>query len=152
MRALFLSVMLGSSAVALAVFVLNSTHIDGWGSMFLAPFAASLMLAVSVPDHPSSSTWAIVAGNLSAATCGLLVGQVMGADGLALPVAAASAFGAMTLLRARHAPAMATAIVCAGAPANIGFLIYPVFSGALAIASVALAARRLRTSIREPSP
>src|SRR5688500_2882793 len=87
MRGVFLSVLLGAMAVALAVLLMNSTHIDGWGPMFLAPFAASLMLAVSAPDHPSSSTWAIVAGNLSAAACGLLIGQLMGPEGFALPVA-----------------------------------------------------------------
>lgn len=107
-----------------------------------APFAASSVLLFAVTSSPVAQPWPVVAGNVLAATVGLLVGHF----GLPPLATAALALGltlvAMQALRCLHPPSCAVALGAAlGGPALAAHgwhLLLPVLVGSLLLVGTAL--------------
>jgi len=121
------------AAAAAVLVLLGLVQLEGYGTLLIAPFAASAMLAIAAPDLPFSQPRAIVGGNVIAAFCGVLAAMFLGGNILPPVAAASAAIGLMFATRTAHAPAAATAIVAASAEPSWWFIAFPVLAGTIVV-------------------
>lgn len=85
---------------------------------FVASMGASALILFATPHAPMAQPWSLMMGQLLSAVCGLVAWHLFSNVWVAIPVAVASATFLMLLLRCRHAPGGATALLIAmGGPA-----------------------------------
>ncbi|POX38403.1 HPP family protein+B94 [Streptomyces sp. Ru73] len=118
-----LALLAATVAVAVALFVLAGTGALVRHPVLIPPLAASAALIAGAPALPLAQPRSIIGGHLLAAGAGFLVVAVAGAGVWSAAAAGALAFGATSVARTPHAPAMATAaIVGFQGPEPLSFL------------------------------
>ena len=111
--------------------------------LLIAPMGASAVLLFAVPASPLAQPWSIIGGNLVAGLVGVTCAKLIGEPLIAAPIAAASAIGAMFLLRCLHPPSGAVALTAVlGGPAvhamGYSFVLAPVMLNSVLILGAAL--------------
>lgn len=81
------------------------------GFTLIAPFGASALLVVAVPNSPMAQPWPMLVGNGGAALAGVLAAQLVPAPLLAAAIALGAAVAFMQLTRALHPPAGAISLL-----------------------------------------
>ncbi|GGY30898.1 HPP family protein [Streptomyces omiyaensis] len=144
-RALAVLAATGASTAALLLLVALGTVLHH--PLLIPPLAASMALVAASPDLPLSQPRSVVGGQLLSALTGFAVLAVAGPGLWSAAVAGGLALGVMTLARAPHSPAAATAVIVAlGSPPFWTFTGLLLLSCALLVAVGLLAARvRRRT-------
>ncbi len=124
---------------------------EGTGTLILmAPFGASCFLAFAVPESPLAQPRNIVLGHLISTTVGLIVLALLGDGWPSMALAVGLAVILMQVTRTGHAPAGADPMVVFAIQPAWSFLIFPVLTGAVLIAIVALIFNNLRSDVRYP--
>lgn len=118
------------------------------GMALLAPFGASALLVLAVPNSPLSQPRAVLLGNCAAALIGVLVTRAVPAPMPAAALALGLSLACMLALRAVHPPAGAIALIPALSPglvseAGLGFALAPVGVESLLLLAFALVWHRL---------
>jgi len=123
---------------------ISRQFLQGFNPWFIAPMGASAVLLFGVPASPLAQPWAIIGGNLVAATVGVACAQWIPDPGLAAGVAVAGAIVLMFQLRCVHPPSGAVAVTAVfGGPAvhalGFGFVVMPVAINSMLLLLTALA-------------
>lgn len=118
------------------------------GLMLIAPFGASALLVVAVPNSPLAQPWAVLVGNVLAALVGVLVARAVPWPMLAGALALAGAVLGMLLTRSLHPPAGGVALIPVlspdlAQPLGLGFALAPVAVESLLLLVFAVAWHRL---------
>jgi len=116
----------------------------------MAPFGASCVLAIGLPDSPLAQPRAIVGGHLVSTMIGLAAGALLGDGWMVCALAVGLALAAMQLTRTVHAPAGADPLVVIMAHAPVSYLVAPVLAGSLVIVFSAWCVNNLRTARSYP--
>ena len=116
--------------------------------LLIAPIGASAVLLFAVPASPFAQPYALLAGNLLAASIGVTAAHWIAWPLPAAGIAVAGAIAAMSLCRCLHPPSGAVALVAVvGGPhvlaAGYGFVLVPVLLNSLLLAAAALAFNNL---------
>jgi len=119
-------------------------------ALLMAPFGASCFLAFAVPESPLAQPRNIVFGHLISMIVGMLVLSVVGEGWLSVAVAVGLAVVMMQITRTGHPPAGADPLVIFALHPSFGYLLFPVLTGAILIALVALIFNNLRSDVRYP--
>lgn len=114
----------------------------------LAPFGASALLVIAVPNSPLSQPRAVLLGNCAAALIGVAVARLVPAPAAGAALALGLSIAVMLALRAVHPPAGAIALIPGLAPetvneAGLGFALAPVGVESLLLLVFALVWHRL---------
>ncbi|WP_051842699.1 HPP family protein [Streptomyces sp. NRRL F-5193] len=142
-RPLAVLVATGTSTAALLLLVALGTVLHH--PLLIPPLAASMALVAASPDLPLSQPRSVVGGQLLSALTGFAVLAVAVPGLWSAAVAGGLALGAMTLARAPHSPAAATAVIVAlGSPPFWTFTGLLLASCLLLVAVGLLAARATR--------
>lgn len=123
--------------------------------LLMAPFGASCVLLFLVPASPLSQPANVIGGHAVAALIGLAAHAVLPDDGWAMALAIGAAITAMALLRLTHPPAGADPLVVFASDPGLGFLLFPVISGAAVLVAVAVLYHRVtggRYPVRPGAP
>ena len=124
---------------------------EGTGALLLmAPFGASCFLAFAVPESPLAQPRNIVLGHLISTAIGLIVLALLGGGWPSMALAVGLAVIMMQVTRTGHPPAGADPLVVFALQPAWSFLIFPVLTGAVLIAMVALIFNNLRSDVRYP--
>ncbi len=128
-----------------------ATLTDFAGVPFLmAPFGASCFLAFAAADSPLAQPRNIIFGHLISAAVGLIVLNLLGSNWWTMALAVGLAIILMQVTRTGHAPAGADPLVVLLIQPDWSFLIFPVLSGAVIIALVAVLFNNLRRGVTYP--
>jgi len=119
-------------------------------ALLMAPFGASCFLAFAVPESPLAQPRNIVFGHLISMVVGMLVLSVLGEGWLSVAVAVGLAIVMMQITRTGHPPAGADPLVVFALQPSFGYLLFPVLTGAILIALVALIFNNLRSDVSYP--
>ncbi|MEU3604161.1 HPP family protein [Streptomyces sp. NPDC035033] len=103
--------------------------------LLIPPLAASMALVAASPDLPLSQPRSVVGGQFLSALTGFAVLAVAGPGPWAAAVAGGLALGVMTLARAPHSPAAATAVIVV-----LGGVPFWTFTGLLLVSCALLVA------------
>lgn len=129
----------GCLAIGLAAWAGRSADL----TLLMAPFGASCVLLFTLPQSPLSQPVNVIGGHVLSAAVGLAALQWLPEVWWTGAVAVGAAIALMALLRVTHPPAGANPLVILAAHAKPGFLLFPVFSGAVLLVLVAVAFHRL---------
>ncbi|MEU2654877.1 HPP family protein [Streptomyces sp. NPDC007325] len=110
-RPLAVLVATGVSTAALLLLVALGTVLHH--PLLIPPLAASMALVAASPDLPLSQPRSVIGGQFLSALAGFAVLAVAGPGLWSAAVAGGLALGVMTLARAPHSPAAATAVIVA---------------------------------------
>ena len=118
------------------------------GFTLIAPFGASALLVVGVPNSPMAQPWPVLVGNGGSALAGVLVAQWVPAPLLSAAVALGAAVAFMFLARALHPPAGAISLLPAMDPdiltgLGLRFILMPVLTEALLLLAFGMVWHRL---------
>ncbi|MEH7829316.1 HPP family protein [Gemmobacter denitrificans] len=118
------------------------------GLFLIAPFGATAVLVIAVPNSPLAQPWSVVVGNGLAALAGVTVALLVPSPMAAVPISVALAIAAMILARAVHPPAGAIAMTAAMNPDLVaalgyGFALSPVLLGSAMIVGFGMIWARL---------
>jgi len=118
------------------------------GLALIAPFGATALLVIAVPNSPLSQPRAALLGNCGAALIGTVTAQAVPVPLLAAGLALALAVGFMLAARALHPPAGALALIPALSPdlvtsPGLGFVLAPVAAETVLLLGFALVWHRL---------
>jgi CBS-domain-containing membrane protein len=105
--------------------------------LIMAPFGASCVLLFSVPASPLSQPANVVGGHVVATLVGLVLRLMLPNEWWAAALAVGLAIALMAALRVTHPPAGADPLVVFATDPGFSFLLLPVLSGAIVLASVA---------------
>jgi CBS-domain-containing membrane protein len=105
--------------------------------LMVVPFATSIVLVMGGPEAGPAQPRALIGGHIVSTLMGLAVLQVLGPGLLSDAVGVALATGAMHATRTFHPPAGIDPLVVLTNHAALSFLLVPVASGALLLASFA---------------
>ena len=119
-------------------------------ALLMAPFGASCFLAFAVPDSPLAQPRNIVFGHLISTAVGMLTLSVLGAGWLSVAIAVGLAVLMMLVTRTGHPPAGADPLVVFALQPSVGYLMFPVLTGAIFIALVAVIFNNLRPDVSYP--
>ncbi|MFW8593486.1 HPP family protein [Cribrihabitans neustonicus] len=111
--------------------------------LLMAPFGASCVLLFLVPASPLSQPANVIGGHAVAALIGLAANALLPDSGWAMALAVGLAITAMALLRLTHPPAGADPLVVFASDPGLGFLLFPVISGAAVLVAMAALYHRL---------
>ncbi|MFW8634052.1 HPP family protein [Cribrihabitans pelagius] len=111
--------------------------------LLMAPFGASCVLLFLVPASPLSQPANVIGGHAVATLIGLAANAVLPDSGWAMALGVGLAITAMALLRLAHPPAGADPLVVFASDPGLGFLLFPVISGAAVLVAVAMLYHRL---------
>ncbi|GAA0483663.1 HPP family protein [Streptomyces olivaceiscleroticus] len=132
-RPRLLVLLAATAAIALALLLLAGTGAVVRHPVLIPPLAASAALIAGAPALPLAQPRSVIGGHLLAACVGFLVVAVAGPGVWSAVAAGALAFGATSLARTPHSPAVATSVIVGfQAPDPLPFL------GLLAAATVIL--------------
>ena len=125
--------------VSAVVTVTTLSHLPA----FAMTFASSAILLAAQPDTPAAQPRALIGGHVIAALCGLAAGCLVGdgVAGTALAIGAAAVL--MQASRTLHPPAAVSGYLMLHQTAHWTWLLFPILSGALLLAGLSWAARRL---------
>lgn len=118
------------------------------GLALIAPFGASALLVVGVPNSPMAQPWPMLVGNAGAAVVGILASAWVPSDMLAAAVALGGAIAFMYLAHALHPPAGAISLLPVLDPSiateiGLGYALVPVTAEALVLMLFGVAWHRL---------
>lgn len=118
------------------------------GVFLIAPFGATAVLVIAVPNSPLAQPWSVLVGNGLAALAGVTVALLVPSPMAAVPISVALAIAAMILARAMHPPAGAIAMTAAMNPDLVaalgyGFALSPVLLGSAMIVGFGMIWARL---------
>ncbi|MEU7482808.1 HPP family protein [Streptomyces sp. NPDC042319] len=99
------------AAIGLALLLLAGTGAVIEHPVLIPPLAASAALIAGAPALPLAQPRSVIGGHLLAAGVGFLVVAVAGPGVWSAVVAGALAFGATSLARTPHSPAVATSVI-----------------------------------------
>lgn len=142
-------------AIALALFFVGPQN----ETFVLASLGGSSVFLFGLTRAPAAQPRALFGGHLLGALAGIMCFQFLGTGLLACASAVAVALGLMLATRTVHPPAGANPIIMVYAHAQWSALLFPVFTGVVVLAAVAVLWSRLYpglvhypVSVMEPSP
>ncbi|MFI0395455.1 HPP family protein [Paracoccus jiaweipingae] len=100
-------------------------------------FRASCVLLSAMPVSPLSQPVHVIAGHLTCASVRLAAHFCRPESRWVVALAVGLSITAMVVLRVTHPPAGANLLVVFASDPGLGFLVFPVFSGALTLVAVA---------------
>ena len=118
------------------------------GLILIAPFGASALLVIAMPNSPLAQPWAVLVGNVLAALVGVLFARTVPWPIIAGALALAGAVLGMLLTRSLHPPAGGVALLPVLSPdlalqPGPGFALAPVAAESLVLLAFALVWHRL---------
>ncbi len=144
------SAIIGGIGASIAIAAIgNITSVTGM-PLLMAPFGASCFLAFAVPDSPLAQPRNIIFGHAISTAVGLLVLTLFGPGWWSMALAVGMAVVLMQVTRTGHAPAGADPLVVLAIQPTWSFLIFPVLTGAVVIALIAIIFNNLRSGVRYP--
>lgn len=144
MIARILNALLPALGAALAIGAMESYAIAADVALGAVPFATSIVLVMALPDNDAAQPRAVIGGHLISTLSGLLVSWAIGPSLVTAMVAVGLAVAAMQVTRTMHPPAGIDPLLVATTPVGWGFLVVPVFAGAVALCAFAYVWHRLR--------
>lgn len=102
-------------------------------ALLMAPFGATTVLVFGVPESPLAQPKNVIFGHLLTAFVGVFFVQFIGVSALSLAMATGIAVSAMLVTKTTHPPAGANPLLIMLSGQSWGFLITPVFIGAVII-------------------
>lgn len=139
----------GAIAIALAAWLSTATG----QPLLMAPFGASCFLMFVVPENPVAQPRNVIGGHVVSALVGMAIITLFGSAWWAMGLGVGLAIVAMRLTQTNHPPAASDPLLIMlspfGAP-GWGFVLAPVFAGAVLVVAVAAVFNRLRPDVRYP--
>lgn len=143
------AILAGSGAICAIAATAGLSEFTG-ASLLMAPFGASCFLAFAAPDSPLAQPRNIVLGHLISTAVGLIVLTLLGDGWPSTALAVGLAIILMQMTRTGHAPAGADPLVVFAIQPAWSFMIFPVLTGTVIIAVVALVFNNLRSDVSYP--
>jgi CBS-domain-containing membrane protein len=144
-----------ASAIAVALLLVGPPN----ATFVLASLGGSSVFLFGLTRAPAAQPRALIGGHLLGALAGIACFQFLGTGLIAYASAVAIALGLMLVTRTVHPPAGANPIIMVYVHAQWSALLFPVFTGVVALAVVAVLWSRLYpglvhypVSAMEPSP
>jgi CBS-domain-containing membrane protein len=131
---------LGAALAIAALQFLSDTSGLPW---VVASMGASCVLLFAAPAAPFSQPANVIGGHCVAALIGVVLAAIAPGHFWGAGLVVGLAISSMMVLRMVHPPAGATALVAYLTKASWGFLLFPVFAGAVVLVAVAWAYHRL---------
>ena len=122
----------------LAIAIISALTFATGKPWLMAPFGASCVLALGLPDSPLAQPRSIIGGHLLSALVGLVCLSAFGPQWWAMGLSVAGAIAVMQLTGTTHAPAGANPILVMNGALGWGGLLTPVLAGSLVLVACAL--------------
>lgn len=136
MSKIYPSILAGAGAsIAIAVLAYLDQFVSG-SLWLMAPFGASTVLVFALPNSPLAQPKNVIFGHLLTAAVGLFFVQFVGVYPWSLALATGVSVTLMLLTNTTHPPAGANPILVMLLNPGWGFLVTPVFIGAVVIAAI----------------
>lgn len=120
-------------------------------ALLMAPFGASVLLVLAMPESPLSRPHAVVLGHLLSTAVGLVVSSTLGASPLTYGLGVGLAIVAMQATHTLHPPAAGDPIIVLAAGAGWSFLVTPVLLGSVVLVVAGVAYHRVVTRRAYPA-
>lgn len=117
---------------------------DGLGDLLLvAPLAASAVLVFGAHESPMAQPANVIGGHLLSAGVALALAEVLPQTWWALALSVGAVTVLMAVTRLTHPPAGANALAVMVLHPGLGYLLFPVLAGSVAVVAAAVAVHRL---------